>query len=256
MWCGWRSFISRPPTAPWASSFRLPSPTAPRCPRRRIWKRVQGLQERHDRFAGRSVRSGARQYREASDALETAERTESGDAAENDARRHCSGFGSNPLRRREIARRQECDRGHHGRIADARHEDPDAPADSGRDGEAERAHHGLRRGNGANATVQTTAENLVPALRLAAEMLREPAFPDSEFDQVKKQRIAGIENRRTEPGALAPLALERTLNPFPQERSAVRRDDRRRYRRYGQSHAGRREEVLHASSTARRTGSW
>jgi len=69
--------------------------------------------------------------------------------------------------------------------------------------------------DGAIATLQTTSANLVPALRLVADMLREPVFPDSEFDQVKKQRIAGIENRRTEPGALAPLALERTLNPFP-----------------------------------------
>ncbi len=55
----------------------------------------------------------------------------------------------------------------------------------------------------------------MPALRLAADMLREPAFPDSEFEQVKKQRLAGIENRRTEPGSLAPLALERALNPYP-----------------------------------------
>ena len=69
--------------------------------------------------------------------------------------------------------------------------------------------------NGANASVQTTSENLVPALRLVADMLREPVFPDSEFDQVKKQRVAGIENRRTEPGSLAPLALERTLSVFP-----------------------------------------
>jgi zinc protease len=68
---------------------------------------------------------------------------------------------------------------------------------------------------GAVASIQTTGENLIPALRLAAEMLREPSFPDSEFDSAKKQRIAGIENRRTEPGALAPLALERVLNPFP-----------------------------------------
>jgi zinc protease len=69
--------------------------------------------------------------------------------------------------------------------------------------------------DGANATIQTKSENLVPALRLAADMLREPAFPDSEFDQVKKQRLAAIENRRTEPGPLAALALERTLNPYP-----------------------------------------
>jgi zinc protease len=55
----------------------------------------------------------------------------------------------------------------------------------------------------------------MPALRLAAEMLREPSFPESEFELAKKQRIAGIENRRTEPGALAPLALDRALSPFP-----------------------------------------
>ncbi len=69
--------------------------------------------------------------------------------------------------------------------------------------------------DGANASVQTTEANLIPALQLAADLLRNPSFPDTEFEQVKKQRIAGIENRRTEPGALAPLALERTLNPYP-----------------------------------------
>lgn len=67
----------------------------------------------------------------------------------------------------------------------------------------------------ATATINTTGANLVPALRLAVEMLREPAFPDTEFDQVKKQRVAGIENNRTDPAALAPLALNRAMNPFP-----------------------------------------
>ena len=67
----------------------------------------------------------------------------------------------------------------------------------------------------ATATINTTEANLVPALRLAVEMLREPAFPDAEFDQVKKQRVAGIENNRTDPAALAPLALNRAMNPFP-----------------------------------------
>jgi zinc protease len=67
----------------------------------------------------------------------------------------------------------------------------------------------------AGASIQTTEQNLIPALRLVAEMLREPSFPDSEFDSAKKQRIAGLQNRRTEPGALAPLALERALNPYP-----------------------------------------
>jgi zinc protease len=67
----------------------------------------------------------------------------------------------------------------------------------------------------ASASIQSTEANLIPALRLAAEMLREPSFPDSEFDSAMKQRVAGIENRRTEPAALAPLALDRALNPYP-----------------------------------------
>ncbi len=66
----------------------------------------------------------------------------------------------------------------------------------------------------ATATVQTTATNLIPALRLAAEILREPAFPDSEFDSAKKRMIAAIENRRTDPAALAALSLNRALNPY------------------------------------------
>ena len=67
----------------------------------------------------------------------------------------------------------------------------------------------------ATATVNTTEANLVPALHLAVEMLREPAFPETDFDQVKKQRVASIENNRTDPAALAPLALNRAMNPFP-----------------------------------------
>lgn len=75
----------------------------------------------------------------------------------------------------------------------------------------------MGRADGANITIQTKAQNLVPAMELAADMLRNPSFPDTEFDQVKKQRLAGIENRRTEPNALAPLALDRALMKYPRK---------------------------------------
>ena len=68
---------------------------------------------------------------------------------------------------------------------------------------------------GATATINTTEANLVPALRLAVEILREPAFPDAELDQVKRQRVAAIENNRTDPAALAPIALNRAMQSFP-----------------------------------------
>jgi zinc protease len=72
----------------------------------------------------------------------------------------------------------------------------------------------------ANANISTTAENLVPALRLAVEILREPAFPESDFEQIRKQRIAQIDRTRTEPGTLVSELLQSTLSPYP--RSDVR----------------------------------
>ena len=69
--------------------------------------------------------------------------------------------------------------------------------------------------NGATASIQTTSENLVPAMRLAADMLRNSVFPDSEFDTVKKQRVTAIENGRSDPGQIAMRAMARTLSPYP-----------------------------------------
>jgi zinc protease len=68
---------------------------------------------------------------------------------------------------------------------------------------------------GVSASIQTTAENLMPAMRLAVEILREPAFPESDFEQIRRQQVAGIERSRTEPGTLAQLALQSHLSPYP-----------------------------------------
>ena len=37
----------------------------------------------------------------------------------------------------------------------------------------------------AGATITVKRENLASAMRLAVEMLREPAYPESEFDRMK-----------------------------------------------------------------------
>jgi len=67
----------------------------------------------------------------------------------------------------------------------------------------------------ATASIQTTTANLIPALRLAAEILREPSFPEAEFDQAVKRRIAGLEEQKTDPDTLARLAIQRSLNTYP-----------------------------------------
>jgi len=67
----------------------------------------------------------------------------------------------------------------------------------------------------ANALVGTTRENLVAALRLAGEILKEAALPEAEFEQVRKEQLTGLENARTEPQVLAMIRLTRSLYPFP-----------------------------------------
>lgn len=67
----------------------------------------------------------------------------------------------------------------------------------------------------ATASIQTVEANFPEVLRLAAEILREPSFPEKEFDQLRQQRIAAVEASRTDPGRLAAIALDRRLNPYP-----------------------------------------
>lgn len=68
---------------------------------------------------------------------------------------------------------------------------------------------------GAYASIETVAANLPGALRLAAEVLREPSFPESEFDPARQTRLAGLESAKTEPQSLGPLELQRHLKHYP-----------------------------------------
>lgn len=73
----------------------------------------------------------------------------------------------------------------------------------------------MRVGGGVNNvtfSIQTTEANLPGALQLAAEVMREPSFPENEFEQVRKQTVAGIEEGKSEPQALASQALSRHLD--------------------------------------------
>jgi zinc protease len=67
----------------------------------------------------------------------------------------------------------------------------------------------------AGGGIQTVEANLPGALRLVAELLREPSFPANEFEQVRQQRLAGLEGAKSEPQALGPLEMQRHLRPYP-----------------------------------------
>ena len=64
----------------------------------------------------------------------------------------------------------------------------------------------------ASANVRTLEANLGDSLRLVRELFREPSFPESEFEQVRQQRLAAYESQKTEPTALASLDLNQHLN--------------------------------------------
>ena len=70
---------------------------------------------------------------------------------------------------------------------------------------------------GEGASIETLRANLPEVLRLVAEVLREPAFAASEFEQIKRALVTSIENQKSDPNAVAGLQLARHLNPYPPE---------------------------------------
>lgn len=106
---------------------------------------------------------------------------------------------------------------------------------------------------GTGAAFQTTRANLEEALRLMAHVLREPAFPRNEFEQLRNQTITAIESQLAEPNARGIEALSRHFNAYPKgdwryvssleeslaDAKAVRLDDVQQFHRdfYGASEA-------------------
>lgn len=67
-------------------------------------------------------------------------------------------------------------------------------------------------GNGQVTTIRAS----VPAVvRLLAEIARQPAFPENEFEVLKGQQLASLEESRSDPFALAQIALSRLTDPWP-----------------------------------------
>lgn len=67
----------------------------------------------------------------------------------------------------------------------------------------------------AGVAIETTRQNLPAVLRLVGEILREPAFPQTEFDLVKQESLTRIEGQKSEPTFVAITELSRLFNTFP-----------------------------------------
>ena len=62
--------------------------------------------------------------------------------------------------------------------------------------------------------LESTKENLKEAMALVRQILREPSFPASEFEKLKQERIAEIDQQKSEPQALAFNVLQRLTNNY------------------------------------------
>ena len=105
----------------------------------------------------------------------------------------------------------------------------------------------------ANLSIETTRENLAAVLKLAAECLRDSIFPASEFETLRQEQLAGVEEGKSDPQEIALNAFRRHMNPWPKgdprytstpdediaELKAARLDDAKAFYKdfYGASHA-------------------
>ena len=71
------------------------------------------------------------------------------------------------------------------------------------------------RANQATLSIETVRETFPAVLRLGAEILREPAFPEKEFEELRQENLAGIEQQKSEPDAVGSNFFQRHMNPFP-----------------------------------------
>lgn len=64
------------------------------------------------------------------------------------------------------------------------------------------------------ASAQVSRDHVPDVLRLMADVLREPAFPETEFDQLLQARLTDIEEDKTDPRSRAWNLLSRHLQPW------------------------------------------
>lgn len=69
---------------------------------------------------------------------------------------------------------------------------------------------------GVSASVTTTRENLAPAMALLAEVLRKPAYSETEFAEFQRERVGSVEQDLPEPQPLAVNAVQRLLDDTPE----------------------------------------
>jgi zinc protease len=71
--------------------------------------------------------------------------------------------------------------------------------------------------SGGPHSFSTTRQNLPAALRLIASVLKEPSFPENEFEELRKLSLVAFEANRNEPQALASQSLAHHFDHYPKD---------------------------------------
>ena len=66
-----------------------------------------------------------------------------------------------------------------------------------------------------DVNVQTTRDNFAAVLALVDEVLREPTFPQDQFDIAVKETLTQLDDQKSDPQAQAFVAAQRALSPYP-----------------------------------------
>ena len=71
------------------------------------------------------------------------------------------------------------------------------------------------RATQATLSIETIKENFPAVLHLAAEVLREPVFPEKEFEELRQENLAAIEQQKSEPDAVGSTFYQGHMSPYP-----------------------------------------
>jgi len=66
-----------------------------------------------------------------------------------------------------------------------------------------------------SASAETYRKELPDTLRLVAEMLREPSFPETEYAKLQREEITELDGSRADPEKITRRAVRRYGNPYP-----------------------------------------
>lgn len=79
-----------------------------------------------------------------------------------------------------------------------------------------KAQVGVRPGpQGVTVTVEVHKPELAETLALVAECLEQPAFDNTEFENLRREVLAEAEKKKDDPMAIGQLGLQRMMSPFP-----------------------------------------